>query len=144
MNRLIIFSIFILISLMYACGDDNGTSIEPIEVVEDTCDGFNLVACSFHFRKGKWVGLLDSIQMEYNIPDTIWFKEDSLLGWSNQDGEYFLGKGYFVQNLLYRQARGSEPDDPVLPSGLWTQYDMETELLRIHYLSQFRDYARVE
>jgi hypothetical protein len=148
MNRLLILLSF-WCYFFYACNDDCTPPIiiEPtIEEVRDSCNGFNLIACSFDFRKGKWAGILDSVELQYYIPDTIWFKEDSLIGWTDQSGEFSFFVSYFSQNLLYKQSWGSEPDDPIFPSGFWTQYDIYTELFRIYWDggNEFRDYERVD
>jgi hypothetical protein len=152
MSKLIIPVLFIACCIYYGCNEDYPPPIiiepivnEPIST-EDSCNGFNLVACSFHFREGKWVGILDSLRAQHFIADTIWFKEDSLIGWTDQTGDFTFFVGYFSQNLLYKQPWGSEPDDPVYPSGFWTQYDIYTELFRIYWDggNEYRDYKRVD
>lgn len=146
MNKIIIPILFISCCLYYACTDDcTGVILIERELI-DPCENVNPVACSFEFREGKWVEILDSIYIGLTVEDTIWFKEDSLIGWTDQTGDFTFFVGYFSQNLLYKQPWGSEPDDPVYPSGFWTQYDIYTELFRIYWDggNEYRDYKRVD
>ena len=145
MSKLLIPILFIGCCIYYGCNEDYPPPIILEPTIEDTCNGFNLVACSFYFREGKWVAILDSLRAQHFIADTIWFKEDSLIGWTDQTGDFTFFVGYFTQNLLYRQPWGSEPDDPVYPSGTYTKYDEETELFKINTGgSEYRDYKRVD
>lgn len=135
MSKLLIPILFIACCLYYACNNDCSPIIIGSEELLDfdTCNGINPVACSFSFREGKWVEIQDSISMIFIIADTIWFKEDSLIAWSNDDGSYTNYVGYFTQNLLYKQTWNGQPDDPVYPSGTYTTYNDSTEVFRIHW-----------
>jgi hypothetical protein len=150
MNKVLAFSFFITVCFLYACNDDCTPPIiiiEPtVEEVTDSCNGFNLVACSFYFREGKWVEILDSLELQFYMPDTIWFKQDSLIGWTDQSSDYTFYVGYFRSNLLYKQSWSTEPNDPVSSSGIHTEYDEATELFRINWASgtKPRDYERVD
>ena len=76
--------LFLSCSLYYAC-TDYCTGVILVERQQiNPCENINPIACSFEFREGKWVEILDSIYIDLTVEDTIWFKEDSLIGWSSQ------------------------------------------------------------
>jgi hypothetical protein len=99
MAKLITPILFISCCLYYACTDDcTGVVLVERQPI-DPCENVNPVACSFEFREGKWLEILDSVYIGLTVEDTIWFKQDSLIGWSSQGEPYEFLKGYFIQYL---------------------------------------------
>lgn len=144
MNKLIIPLLFITCCIYYACTDACTGVILVERQSIDPCENVNLVACSFEFREGMWVEVLDSIYIGLTIEDTIWFKEDSLIGWSSQGEPYEFLKGYFINNNLYSQSRGSNSQDPVGSIGTYTTYNDTTEYLQIYWLKPGDPFYYVE
>lgn len=144
MNRLIIPICFIICCIYYSCTNDDCSVLLVERQPIDPCENVNSVACSFEFREGKWVEILDSIYIGLTIEDTIWFKEDSLIGWSSQGESYEFLKGFFIDNYLYSQPRGSNNQDPVGSIGTYTTYNDTTEYLQIHWLKPGDPFYYVE
>jgi hypothetical protein len=152
MNKLLMILIFVVCYFLYACNNDCTLPIiiekEPY-TVPDSCDGINPVACSFEFRKGKWLEVQDSIDAQSVLADTIWFIEDSLVGWSFEGEPYRILKGYFRHNQILTQPWNSGGQGPVASSGTYTTYNDTTELLSIYWRNQLDpfyhiDYVKIE
>jgi len=86
---------------------------------------------SFEFCEGKWLQIQDSL--DSTVADTVWFKEDSLIGWSSQGEPYEFLKGYFIDNYLFSQSRGSNINAPV-DVEVFTTYSDSNDYLQIHWL----------
>ena len=145
MTKLIIPLLFISCCIYYSCTDDC-TGVILVERQQiNPCENINPVACSFEFREGKWVEVLDSIYIGLTVEDTIWFKEDSLIGWSSQGESYEFLKGYFIGNYIFTQSRGSSIDDPVSIDA-YTIYNDSTEILTIEWTAglQTINYSKVD
>jgi hypothetical protein len=146
MNKLLILLSFCCYFL-YACNDD---CTPPIIIEEepytepDPCDGINPVACSFDFRKGKWLEIQDSIDAQSVLADTIWFIEDSLIGWSFQGDPYRILTGYFRFNRIHTQPWNSGGQGPVGSSGIYTTYNDSTELLSLHWSKQLDPFFHID
>jgi len=151
MSKLIIPVLFIGCCIYYGCNEDYSPPIiiqdEPTE--PDSCYGINPVACDFEFREGKWLEIQDSIDAIYYIPDTIWFIEDSLIGWAFGGDPYRILTGYFQFNQIYTQPWNSGGQGPVSSTGVYTTYNDTTGYFRIHWFSQtnpfnYADYEKID
>jgi hypothetical protein len=145
MAKLITPILFISCCLYYACTDDcTGVVLVERQPI-DPCENVNPVACSFEFREGKWLEILDSVYIGLTVEDTIWFKQDSLIGWSSQGEPYEFLKGYFIGNYIFTQSRGSDIDDPVSIDA-YTSYNDSTEILTIEWTAglQTINYKKID
>lgn len=149
MTKLILSISFVSCYIYYACTDDcTGIILIKREKV-DPCENVNPVACSFEFREGKWMEIQDSIDAIYYIPDTIWFIEDSLIGWAFGGDPYRILTGYFQFNQIYTQPWNSGGQGPVSSTGVYTTYNDTTGYFRIHWFSQtdpfnYADYEKID
>lgn len=144
MNKSIILILLINCCLYYACRDDcTGVILIERENI-DPCVNVNPVACSFEFREGKWIEVLDSAYIGLVVEDTIWFKEDSLIAWSFQGEPYLDLTGYFIDNYLYSQPWNSGGQGPVSNIATYTTYNDTTNYLQIHWLSTIDPFHYIE
>lgn len=135
MNKLIMLFFIISCCIYYACTDDDCVVLLVERQPIDPCENVNPVACSFEFREGKWLEVQDSAYIGLVDADTIWFKQDSLIGWSFQGEEYLDLTGYFISNYLYTQPWNSGGQGPVGSIGFYTSYNDTTEYFTIHTAS---------
>jgi len=144
MNRLIIPILFIICCVYYSCTDDNCNILLVERQPIDPCENKHIVACSFEFREGKWLQLQDTF--DTTEADTIWFKQDSLIGWSFQGEAYKDLTGYFIGNYIYSQPWNSGGQGPVSSRGTFTSYNDTTGVLTIEWTGglQTIDYYKID
>lgn len=143
MTKLIIPLLFLSCCFYYACNDDDCTVLVVEKQPIDPCENINPVACSFEFREGKWMQIQDSI--DSSIADTIWFKQDSLIGWSFQGEPYLDLTGYFIENYLYTQPWNSGGQGSVSVD-FYTTYNDTISYLTIHTAGGLRlvDFQKID
>jgi hypothetical protein len=141
MNRLIMPIIFVICCLHYACTDDcTGVVLVERQPI-DPCENVNPVACSFEFRQGKWLEVQDSLAT--STADTVWFKQDSLIGWSFQGDDYLELSGYFIGNYLFTLPWNGSSSNFI---DFYTSYNDTTEYFTIHTAAGLRpvDFVKID
>jgi hypothetical protein len=141
MNRLIMPILFVICCVYYSCTNDDCTVLLVERQPIDPCENRHIVACSFEFRKGKWLQIQDST--DSSIADTIWFKQDSLIGWSFQGNPYLDLEGYFINDYLYTESWSSS--GPAIVD-FYTTYNDTSKHFTIHTAAGLRpvDFVKID